>query len=568
MQNLFFDIGIIIIIASVLGCLAKLLKQPLILAYLLTGILIGPTGFGWIRDQSTILVLSELGIAFLLFIVGLEFDLKKLKEVGLVSGIAGVVQVIVSFSLGYLLAGAFGFAQMPSIYIALALAFSSTMIVVKLLSDKNELVTLHGRIILVILLIQDVVAILALSFLSTVEAISVPFVAKALFNVGLLFLVAAVSNKFILPVIFKTLAKSTQLLFLSSIGWLFLFSIIAYLSNFSIAIGAFLAGLSLAGMPYTLQIAGRIKPLSSFFATIFFAALGMQFVFGDIFKFIIPIAVFILLVLIINPLSVIIPVSAFGYKKRTSFLSGIAIGQTSEFSLIIVSLGFILGHITREIVSIIVFITAITIIVTTYTIKYNDIFYRALSKYLVIFDKIGKKSTKLEYLPPKTKHEIILCGHNRTGYSILKTLKKMRKKILVVDFDPSIIKKLIKKKISCIYGDIGDLEVMDKIGLKDVKMVISTVPGLKDNLLLIKKTREDNDKAIIFVTASQIDDALKLYAAGADYVILPHFLGGEYVSFLIKQAGNKNKILKTKIEHLAELKERQRIGHEHPRHEK
>ena len=567
MQNIFFDIGIIIIIASIFGYLAKLLKQPPILAYLLTGILIGPTGFGWIMDQNTILILSELGIAFLLFIVGLEFDLKKLKEVSMVSGVAAIVQIMVCFIAGYFLAAAFGFTQIHSIYLALALAFSSTMIAVKLLSDKNELNTIHGKIILVVLLIQDIIAIFALSFLSTIEAISLPLVAQAFFNVGLLFLITVVSSKFILPHIFKTMAQSTELLVLSSIGLLFLFSIIAHLSGFSIAIGAFLAGLSLAGMPYSLEIIGRIKALTSFFSTIFFASLGMQFVFGDISSFILPIISFSLLVMIINPLSVMIPVSMFGYKKRSSFLSGIAIGQTSEFSLIIVSLGLVLGHITQEIVSIVVFVTALTIMTTTYAIKYDESIYRILSGPLSVLDKLNKNKKKIGYIFSKSKHEIVLCGYNRLGYSVLKTMEKMKKKILVVDFNPGTIKKMMEKKINCIYGDIGDPEIINKIGLKNTKIIISTVPGLQESFFLIKKAREANNNILIFVTASQIEDALQLYSAGADYVILPHFLGGEYVSFLIEQSHKKNKLMRTKFEHIHELGERQRIGHEHPYHQ-
>lgn len=553
---LLFDIGIVIIIATICGFFARLLKQPLILAYILAGAIIGPAGLGLVIDKTVIMTLSELGIAFLLFTVGLEMDIRKLKAVGLVSSISGILQIIMSLILGYILAIAFGFSQLGSIYIALALAFSSTMIVVKLLSDKKELDTLHGRMLIAILLVQDVIAIFALSFLATFKTISFSFFGISLLKVSLLFLVAILSSKFILPRLFKSIAKSEELLFLSAVSWCLLFALISYYTGFSIAIGAFLAGLTLALSPYNLEIIGKVKPLRSFFATIFFVALGMQLIFVNISHYFLPIIIFTLLVLIGNPLMVMIPVSLFGYKKRTSFLTGIGIAQTSEFSLIIVSLGLILGHISQEIVSIVVIITAITITISSYFIIYDDKIYKKSAGFLTFLDIFPAHREKLEYAVKKIKKPIIIFGGHRTGRILVDTFKKLKKEILVVDFNPEIIKILISQKIPCVYGDIVNLEVLEKINLENAKMVISTIPNKEDNLFLIEHVKAVNPKAKIFVTTVHMHEAFEFYEKGADYVILPHVLTGEKIASILNDLVTKKKsIKKLKKEHIKKLEQ-------------
>jgi len=294
--------------------------------------------------------------------------------------------------------------------------------------------------------------------------------------------------------------------------------------------------------------------------------LGMQLLLSTFNSILKPLAVMLLLVIFIKPLIVMFIVAFFGYKKRTSFMASISLAQISEFSLIMVAQGLLLGHISQEIFSLTVLLAIITITLTTYLMKFESALYSKLSGYLSIFDKISD-SGEMEYMPKEKRNEVILCGYNRIGYSIVKTLKKMKKSLLVVDFDPEIVRTLIGQKVPSIYGDIGDIEILKRLNFKKAKMVISTVPTTQDNMLLISMARKENKNIIIFVTASQIKEALELYDAGADYVILPHFLGGEHVSILIQDfTGSMNKIITHKLDHIRELNERRALGHEHPSH--
>jgi Kef-type K+ transport system membrane component KefB len=555
------------IIATLFAFIAKGMKQPLIPAYILTGIIIGPI-FGLITNTDVIATISEIGIAFLLFIAGLEINVKRLKDVGLVSSIGGLIQMLSVFTAAFILAVLLGFVYREAVYLGLIIAFSSTMVVVKLLSDKREIDTLHGRIIMGILLMQDIIAILALSILTTIGDFSFSFLLLSIIKGIVVFLVAVGASRFLFPLIFEFAARSQELLFITAVAVSFAFSILFYYVGFSIAIGAFVAGVTLANLPYNVEIIGKVKSLRDFFAVIFFASLGMELLLGSFFKTLLkPFIIFIILVIFLKPLITMFLCSFFGYKKRTAFLTSISLAQVSEFSLIIVAQGMLLGHISQEILSLTVIMAVVTIVLTSYFVKYEDKIYLMLAGTLDVFDKLTGTYNNLEYVPRK-KHEVILCGYNRIGYSIVNTLKRLKKKLLVIDFNPEVIRNLINERIPCIYGDIGDVEVLERLNLKEAKMVISTAPVKTDNLLLIKKTKEQNKKAIIFVTASRVEDALRLYNAGADYVILPHFLGGEHVSLLIEEIKDDiNRIIPKKIAHIKELNKRKLLGHEHPRHD-
>jgi voltage-gated potassium channel Kch len=237
--------------------------------------------------------------------------------------------------------------------------------------------------------------------------------------------------------------------------------------------------------------------------------------------------------------------------------------------LIIVSQGLILGQISQEVFSLTVILAIATIVATSYFFKFHDGLYSKLSGFLNIFDRFPKAEFELESIPKLVRNHVIICGYNRIGYSIVKKLRSLRKRILVVDFNPEVIKKMIKQNIPAVYGDIGDIELLDRLNMRHAKMVISTVPTEHDNLLLIRQARKTSKDIIIYVTANHIEEALSLYDAGADYVILPHFLGGEHVSLLIDAfTGDINKIIENKLNHIKELKTRRELGHEHPSHQR
>ncbi|PLW79354.1 hypothetical protein C0585_08055 [Candidatus Woesearchaeota archaeon] len=561
MDEFFFDIGLIIILASTFGYVARLLKQPIIPAYILAGAIFGPI-LGIIDNGDIIRTLSEIGIAFLLFTVGLELELKKLRDIGNVATLGGLIQFASLFGLGFFTAALLGYFKLEAVYIALILVFSSTMVVIKILSDKKELDSLHGRIIIGLLLMQDILAIFAISILGSLNDFSLQTMMLSLIILFLLIVFALIASKVIFPKIFKFAAKSPELLFLVSVAVAFTFSIIFEILGFSIAIGSFVAGVSLGNLPYNLEIASRVRSLKDFFATVFFVALGVQLVFGDISKLIVPIIVLTFFTIIIKTLFNFILIALFGYEKRTSFITAISLAQISEFALIIIGFGYAQGHIGSEFLSLTIMVATITIMVSTYFIKFSAGIYNSIRSYLKIFNFLITEKHVLHNFSDEKKHDVLLIGYDRIGYAIFKGLKKLSDRILVVDFNPDIIKKLVRKHINCIYGDIGDMEILEKIDFKDLKMVVSTIPEIRENMMLVKKVKAVNEETPIFVTCMDVDEALELYDSGADYVILPHFLGGEHVSLMLEDISQDiTKLVTNKVEHIKELHIRKEHHH-------
>ncbi|KYK27102.1 hypothetical protein AYK26_00180 [Euryarchaeota archaeon SM23-78] len=565
MEPIFFSIGIIIIIAAIGAYLARVLKQPLIPAYIIVGIILGPV-LGLITERSIIAALSEIGIAFLLFSVGLELNLKKLKDIGNVATVGALMHMGLLFGASYVAFKLFlNYDNLTSIYIGLILMFSSTLVIIKLLSDKNELDTLHGRIIIGMLLMQDIVAIVALSMLNSIGHFTLGPIILMFVKGVIIFLLGLFLAKLIFISVFKFAAKNDELLFILSIMAMFVFAIIYHYIGFSIVIGAFIAGLLLGSLPYNLEIIGQVKGLKDFFAVIFFVSIGLELIPVSISSILLPLGVMLGLTLIILPLLTLFLLALFGYKKRTAFLTSISLAQISEFSLIIVAFGFNQGHINSEIFSLTILVAIITIGLTAYIIKFDDKLYQWFGKKLTIFDKLSKHNKELiSYLEEGAEHKVVLVGYDRIGYSILKKLHMLKKNVVVVDLNPDIIKHLIKKKVPCIYGDIGDIEIIKRLRLEEAELVISTVPNHHDSMLLIKKVREINPEATIIVTSYDAEDALELYNKGADYVVVPHFLGGEHISLILEElTTDLNKLLNIKISHIKALQERRK---RHPHH--
>ena len=534
-QNILVDIGFLIILATVLAYFARMLKQPLIPAYVITGLILGPIGFGLIKDPELIRSIAEFGIAFLLFVVGLEINIKKLKHVGLVASVGGLIQVAAVYFVGFYTASWLGFSYFESLIVGLVLAFSSTMIVIKLLSDKNELDTLHGKIALGILIIQDIIVILVMALISTFGGFNISVVSIALAKGLLLFFIAFLAGRFIFPWVFGFAARTKELLFLSSLTVLFLFAILAHLLGFSIAIGAFLGGIALSNLPYYMDIIGKVNPLKSFFSTIFFVAIGMQlapFSISHNWKILV---ILFLIIIFIKPIIIFLTTTLFGYEKRTAFLTGVSLGQTSEFSLILVTLPFVFGLISAKLFTIIIFLTILTMVLTSYLLEFKNGLYRFFSPVLSLFDKIPIHRKKMEYMNKAHAKTVVLIGRHRMGSIFYETLKKMRRSTIVVDNNPDVIKHMINKEESCIYGDITNVEVLDKLGLKKVKVIISTVPGESDNLFLLDYVKKINPKIKVLLTAQHVHQAEELYTKGADYVIVPHILSGEKVSLIIRR---------------------------------
>ncbi len=550
-QSLLFTIGIVLITATFFAYLAKMFKQPLIPAYIIAGVVLGPLGLKLIQDVGVIRNLSEIGIVFLLFIVGLEMDLKKLKSVGIVTVITGVFQVLFTFLAGYFVSLWLGFDTMNAVYAGLVIAFSSTMIVIKLLFDEDELNSLHGRIILGVLFIQDLIVVLVLMILGTESIFSIESVMISFLKFGILLAFAFLINRFIAYRIFRFAAKSSELLFLLSVATCFIFALGAYLLNFSIAIGAFFGGITLANLPYNLNIVARINSLKDFFATIFFVSLGLQLVFVGFSKILFPLLILLLLVLILKPLIIMVILSMLGYDKRNSFVSSVAMAQISEFGLILVLTG---KNISSEMFSLTILLGIITIGLTAYIMKYELFVYNKIAKILSIFERLSTRKRIMGY-EFRDHPEIVLFGASRIGGTFLKTYHHLRKKILVIDFNPEVIENLQEDQTPCLYGDISNLEILKRINFKFTKVVISTISREQDNTFLMSYIKNINPRITIILTAKTIEEALELYSAGADYVLVPNVKSGEIISGLLgKYLNNRKGLLKIKTGHIKTLK--------------
>jgi len=539
------DIGFLIILATFFAFIAKLFRQPLIPAYIIAGIVLGPLVMGVIKDELFIRHIAELGIAFLLFVVGLEINLKKLKYVGSAAIFGGLIQVTVIYLIGYYSTLFLGFMPFEAVILGLVVAFSSTMIVIKLLSDKGEIDTLHGKIVLGVLIIQDIIVILALALIGTFGNFDPMLAVYALLKGLGLFLFAFICGRFIFPKVFEFSARSNELLFLTSLTVLFSFSILAHLLEFSIAIGAFLGGLALAHLPYHLDIIGKVNPLKSFFATIFFVAIGMQLAPFSIYSSWKILLVLFGIIILIKPFILTLITSLFGYEKRTSFLTGLSLAQNSEFSLILVSLPFVLDLISKELFSLVIFLTVLTMTLTSYMLEFRNFIFNLLSPILNLIDRIpinGKK--KLEYLNKNKKWEVLLVGRHRMGEIFYDTLNRLKKGILVVDNNPDIIRRMVNKGESCIYGDISSPEVLEKTNLNKLKIIVSTVPSEETSQFILNYIKSRKPKTKVIVTAAHSYEARKLYKLGADYVILPNILSGEKVSLILRSTLKDSSYLK------------------------
>lgn len=545
MEVIFFELTIIICLAAFLAVVFRKFNQPPILAYIFTGIIVGPLGMFGIQNQHFLETLSSFGITLLLFMLGLEIKIREFPSIGKIALIVATVQIILTLLFGFVLAIGFGFSYVSSLYIGVALAFSSTIIVVKLLSDKRDLHSLSARVVVGILVIQDFLAILILIFLSSFNIESSVFETITTFllaivkSIILFSFIIYLSLKFF-PKVVEFLSKSQEVLFLVSIAWAFgLATLVSSpIIGFSVEIGGFLAGLALANSIANYQIIGRARVLRDFFIILFFVVLGTKMTFGNDYSILYPAIVLSLFVFILKPLVVIISMGILGFRKRTSFLSGISLAQISEFSLIIVFLGNKLGQIPENVVTLMTLVGLITFALSTYMIANSNSLYLNFGQYFKFFERKHTSEEKIihsnEGLENLDGH-VVLIGGDQMGESILEALRELGNKVIVIDFDPAIVKKLNDKKSLSIYGDISDLDIQDRAKLSTASLIISTVPDIEDNLLLLKKHRVENRRAKVVVMALDSIDAKILYKEGADYVILPHLAGGRQIAEILKE---------------------------------
>ncbi len=535
MVEFFLELSAVIISAVVLGIIFRKLKQPTILAFIFTGILLGSAFFDVIKFKDVINIFSDLGIAFLLFLVGINLDPKVLRDIGKTSIVTGLGQITFTFIIGFALASFFGFGMIEAAYLALALTFSSTIIIIKLLTDKHDLNSLYAKISIGFLLVQDFVAIVALIFISTFrpEITLSEQIVNLIFNLivfgGIVWLV----SKYLIKRLFDSLARSQELLFLGAISWCFALASLSMLLGFSKEIGAFIAGVSIASLPYTHEVSGKLRYLRDFFIVLFFVYLGSSLVFTSTNIVLVPSIAFALVVLIGNPLIIFGLMNLLGYKGRTSFMAGLSFAQISEFSLILVFLGKTVGHVSGQVVSIITMVAIITISISTYLILYNSRIYDKIFRKIPILKKTRFWEDKLSSVEEK-KYPLALLGFGETGRKIFSKIQMPKKDILIIDYDPRVIKESIIRGFHCIYGDASDLETIGFVLRKNPHIIVSTVMDEETNEVLVKEfNKKKKEDQHLIVLASTLEEAKRLYEKKAEFVLVPSQVAAEKIGVVI-----------------------------------
>lgn len=524
--NFFTEIAALLILAAIVGALGVRLRQPLIVAFLAVGILVGPSVLGWVSANNQVDLLAKLGITLLLFVVGLKLDLHIIRTMGVVALATGLGQVAFTSIFGYLIAIALGMNVITAIYVAVALTFSSTIIIVKLLSDKREVDSLHGRIALGFLIVQDLVVVIAMIVLNAMAGSDDSSASEEIFVTlvkGIAFLAAvAFIMRYILPRLLKLISQSQELLVLFGIAWAVALATLGDMLGFSKEVGAFLAGVSLASTIYRDALGARLVSLRDFLLLFFFidlgAGLNLALLGSQLFEAI----VLSLFVLIGNPVIVMVIMGILGYRKRTGFLSGLTVAQISEFSLILGALGLSLGHINSETMGLITLVGLITISVSTYMILYSHLLYSWLSPWLGVFErKHSYRETDENSVIGNTEPQIILFGLGRYGSCIAQALRDMGSQVLTVDFNPDKATTGGSMGYQVIYGDAEDPEFIASLPLAQTEWVVSTARDNHVNMLLIHSLRNLAYTGKIAVTAHDRADVAAFKQAGADLVLVP-----------------------------------------------
>lgn len=518
--------------------LARLFRQPPIIGYIVSGFVVGPALLNVIHAEEAFNSFSQIGIALLLFMVGLGLNVAIIRSVGKPAVFTFMLITLGLGGAGYGASLLLGFGVKESLIIATSLLFSSTIIVVKVLSDKKGQSRLYGQLAIGILLVEDIVATLALLFVSAQASGSGisdfgMLVVRGVGIAGALTLVGA----FIMPRLTKFFASSQELLFLFSLAWTFGVASAFYWAGFSIEVGALFAGVALAHLPYAQEMGMRLKPLRDFFIILFFVGLGIHLGIDQVGSAILPAIVISAIVMALKPILTLVGLGLLGYTKQTSFKTSVHLSQISEFSIILVVLAASTGLVDNHVVTVMTLVALITIVLSTYLMQYEDKLYRWLQGPLSVFERpdVKRELKELKHYP------LVLLGYHKGGYEFVRTFRQMKKGYVVIDFDPSIVDELERQNINHIYGDATDLELLDEIGVHHSELVVSTIGDPVANRLLAEHILKKNHDALFICHASSYDEAELLYEKGAAYVILPHFIGSEQISAFIRRNGSDKK---------------------------
>jgi len=508
LDSAFGQIAVILLIAAAAGYLAHLARQPVLVAYIFVGIVLGPAMLGLVSNTAVIEGLAKVGIAILLFLVGLKLEIHLIRTTGLVALLTGVGQVVFTSVIGFFIVYALGFELIPAIYISVALTFSSTIIIVKLLSDKREIDQLHGRIAVGFLIVQDILVIVAMIVIVTIgqpdglQSARSPWLIVA---GSLVFLaVVALLAKFVIPRVMEWLSRSPEVMLIFGVGWAMTLAGVSEALGLSMEIGAFVAGVALASSPYRESLGSRTLSLRDIFILFFFIQLGGSLTFDNAVGQILPALILSVFVLVGNPLIVMVIMGFMGYRSRVSFKAGLAVAQISEFSLILIALGYSLGQVDVSVLSLVTLVGVITITVSTYFILYSEEIYVRFAPVLTWFE-FRTTDVSAEEDVIAHPYDAIVVGAGRFGSSVIAGLREKKANLLVVDSDPQSLARVHGKGVDTIYGDINDTDFAESLPLNEADAVICTVQERGTNLLLLETLHRLGFGGSICLTA--MDDA-------------------------------------------------------------
>ncbi len=539
-HNLVTDIATCIIAAWLVAVVSQVARQPLLLAYLVAGFLIGPHGIpigsggrALITDPKSIQTISEIGLSLLLFMIGLEIDLKKMLSAGKVITCTAAIQIIGGVTAGWLIFEFVGMAQngLESLYLGVAAAMSSTVIIVKILYDKREMETLSGRVTLGVLVLQDVFVILFLAIQPNLKNPAFGPLAIALGKVVLLVSVAYFASRFVLPPLFRVIARLPELVLVGALAWCFAMAGFAGWLGLSTAMGALIAGVMVSTFPYTLDVVAKVTSIRDFFVTLFFVGLGLEIpvpTWGAILW-----ALFLCLFLISSRFATIFPTLYLmrqGY--RGSLLPAINLSQISELSLVLLALGKLSGDVSDNVIGIAAFAFAFLAVGSTYAMLGSHTILQRLTPWFNKLDMQDLNQTEQEAVGKSSAKRICLLGFSWTASSLIEEISRERPDLLaeiaVIDFNPLVHERLKERHIRAVYGDITSRDVLYHAGVVHAEVIIcslsNTVLKGSENLKMLHQLRELNPTAKLVVHAEFLADMPKLYAAGASYVTAPRLL--------------------------------------------
>lgn len=533
----FGEVALLLAMAAGIGLAGMWLRQPLIVAFIAVGLLAGPSALNIVQSSEQIDLLAELGIVVLLFLVGIKLDVKLIRSLGGVSIMTGLGQVAFTAFFGYLIGLSLGLGHVTSLYVAVALTFSSTIIIVKLLSDKREIDSLHGQIALGFLIVQDLVVVLAMIVLSAIGigaagahgghgGGSIPLVLAS--GIGMVATVV-LFVRYVADPLTERLARAPELLVIFAIALAAIFAAIGDVVGLGKEVGGLMAGVALASTSYRETIAARLAPLRDFLLLFFFIALGATLDLSLLGSHVTGAIIFSLFVLIGNPLIVLIIMSAMGYRKRTGFLAGLTVAQISEFSLIFIAMGVTIGHVGEDALGLVTMVGIVTIAASTYMITYSHQLYSLFEPVLGIFERKGTPREPSEAGKHRDEpYSIIIFGLGRFGTAIGLRLRKRGVRVLGVDFNPVAVRRWRKLGLDTEFGDATDPEFVTELPLAHAQWIVSTVPihptGLSHEdarTTLIQLARSSGFSGQVVVTSHSASDTRLLSAAGADMVLEP-----------------------------------------------